>query len=174
MNIGNLIAGNLCSLLAMIADSISSTQKTAKRVLLVQTLGQVIYCISGIVLKGYSGAAQNAVSILRNLIAIKNINSKAVEWTMVVLGVVLGICCNNLGWVGFLPIVGNLQYTLAVFRFKDNERALKISFLFSVAMFTLFNCWIYNIVGVASNLVIFFTTLIFVIKTRPKKSETAD
>ena len=71
MNI-SLIIGNLFSLFASAADTLSSTQKTTKRMLLVQSLGQVFYGIGTFVLGGYSGVAQNIVSILRNLIAIKN------------------------------------------------------------------------------------------------------
>ena len=123
MNI-SLILGNLCSLLAMATDSISSAQKTAKRVLIVQNLSQVIYFTGGILLKGYSGAVQNAVSFLRNMIAIWKIESKVIEWILLVLGVALGLACNNLGLVGLLPVLANLQYTLAVFRFKDNEQSL--------------------------------------------------
>ena len=160
----NIVVGNVCSLLAMGTDTISSTQKTANRVLWVQTLSQLIYFIGTIVLKGYSGAVQNAVSIFRNLAAIKKINSKIVEWSFVVLGVALGLFFNNLGWVGLLPVVANLQYTLSVFRFKDNERALKIAFLISVVMFSIFNLALLNFVGFCTNLAVAVATAINLLK----------
>ena len=166
MNAISVILGNACSLLAMITDSISSTRKTAKGVLLVQSLSQLIYCVGTILLKGYSAAVQNAVSILRNFVAIRKINSAVVEWSLVILGVALGIGFNNLGLIGFLPVVANLQYTLAVFKFKDNERALKISFAVCIGMFAVFNLVIYNFVGVASNLVVLGTTLVMLFKKR--------
>ena len=168
MNTGTII-GNLCSLLAMGTDAISSTRKTAKAMLWMQTLSQVIYCIGTIALKGYSGAVQNVVSILRNLVAIRKISSAVVEWTLLGLGVVLGLAFNNLGLVGLLPVVANLQYTLAVFRFKDRERALKIAFLISVGLFAIFNLAIYNIVGMLSNSAVCVTTAIALIKTRKQK-----
>ena len=164
----SLIIGNLCSLLAMGTDSISSTRKTTKGVLLVQCISQLIYCTGTLVLKGYSGAVQNAVSILRNLVAIRKVESKFVEWFLVILGVVLGLVFNNLGVMGLLPVIANLQYTLAIFRFQDNERALKISFLIAVGMFAIFNIAIYNIVGVISNLVVLFTTAAVLFKTKKK------
>ena len=168
MNTGTII-GNLCALLAMGTDAISSTRKTAKGMLWVQTLSQVIYCVGTIALKGYSGAVQNAVSILRNLVAIRQISSAIVEWTLLGLGVVLGVVFNNLGLIGMLPVVANLQYTLAVFRFKDRERALKIAFMISVGLFAIFNLAIYNIVGMLSNSVVCITTAIALIKTRKQK-----
>ena len=67
----DIIIGNICSLLAMVTDSVSSTRKTAKGVLLVQSLSQIIYCAGAVILRGYSAAVQNAVSVGRNLIAIR-------------------------------------------------------------------------------------------------------
>ena len=164
-----LIIGNLCSLLAMGTDSLSSAQKTAKRVLWVQNLSQTIYCIGTILLRGYSGAVQNVVSIIRNLVAIKQITAKWIQWTLTILGVVLGLVFNNIGWAGLLPVIANLQYTLVVFAAGENERALKISFFASALMFAVFSGALMNIVGVITNLVVAVTTAIFLIKTKPAK-----
>ena len=168
MNTTHLIIGNLCSLLAMLTDSFSSTRKTTKVVLRVQNVSQLIYCIGTVVLKGYSGAVQNAVSFLRNIAAIRNIQSKAVQWTLTALGVVLGVAFNNLGLIGLLPVVANLGYTIAVFRFRDNERALKTAFMLCVFCFAIFNIALYNVVGVISNTVVAVTAAISLIKTRRK------
>ena len=161
-----IVIGNICSLLAMITDSISSSQKTAKGVLVVQSISQFIYGIGTLVLKGYSGAVQNAVSILRNFVAIKQIESKVLEWLLVLVGVVLGIYFNNLGLIGYLPVLANLQYTLAIFKFKDNERAIKISFAICIGLFALFNVAILNIIGACSNFVVMVATVIMLIKKK--------
>ena len=161
-----LIIGNLLSLLGSAADTLSSTQKTAKRMLWVQSLGQVFYGIGTFALGGYSGVAQNAVSILRNLVAIKNITNPIIEWILVGLGVALGLIFNNLGVMGLLPVIANLQYTLSIFRFKNNERALKLSFLIFVVLYLIFNVVIYNFVGAALNLVIAVTTASVLIKNK--------
>ena len=55
---------------------------------------------------------------------------------------------------------------MAVFRFKDNEYALKAAFAVCVALFAAFNLAILNIVGAASNAVVLLTTLAFLLKTR--------
>ena len=163
-----LIIGNLCSLLAMGTDSLSATQKTAKRVLLVQCLSQLFYGIGNIVLKGYSGTVQNAVSILRNFVAIYKIESKFMEWFLLILGVVLGIAFNNLGLVGYLPIAANLIYTLAVFRFKDDERSLKLVFMVTIVMFIIFNFAILNVVGGITNSVVLVSMIIWLVKDLKK------
>lgn len=168
MNTTHLIIGNLCSLLAMLTDSFSSTRKTTKDVLRVQNVSQLIYCIGTVILKGYSGAVQNAVSLLRNLAAIHNVQSKAVQWILAALGMVLGVAFNNLGLMGLLPVVANLGYTIAVFRFQNNERALKTAFMLCVFCFAIFNIALYNLVGMVSNLIVAATAAISLIKT-PRK-----
>ena len=160
----NLILGNLCSLLAMGTDSISSAQKTTKKVLAYQNLSQLLYATGTILLRGYSGAVQNFVSILRNLVAMRGIDHKWIQWLLAILGVVLGLAFNNLGLVGLLPVIANLQYTLVMFRYQNNERALKLSFLVAVAMFSVFNLAIWNLVGFVTNLIVLVTILIFLLK----------
>lgn len=166
MNTTNIVIGNVCSLLAMISDSVSATRKTAKGILWVQIVSQLLYCLGSIVLKGYSSAVQNVVSIIRNLVAIKNIQSKFLERVLFILGIVLGVAFNNLGVMGLLPVIANLQYTLCVFKFKGNERALKISFAVCCAFFAVFNIAILNFVGVGSNLVIIIATIVVLVKEK--------
>lgn len=160
MDLFSLILGNLCSILAMITDSVSATRKTVKGVLWMQNLSQVFYCVGAIALKGYSGAVQNIVSLLRNLAAIYNIRHPIVEWGLIGLGVILGAWSNNLGLMGWLPIIAGTQYSIAIFRFRDNERALKISLLISCILFTVFSAVIWNVVGVVTNAVIAVTAAI--------------
>lgn len=165
----NLIFGNLCSLCAMVSDSFSSTRKNAKSVLWVQCLSQVFYGLSTLFLGGYSASVQNVVSLIRNLVAIRGIEKKWLEWTLLVSGIVFGFCFNTLGIIGVLPILANVEYTLAVFRYKDNERALKIAFLFNVIMFIIFNAVIRNFVGFIANIVLLVTLITYLVKN-PKKS----
>jgi hypothetical protein len=161
-----LLIGNLSSLCAMVTDSLSARQKTGKGVLIMQTLSQAFYVLGAVVLKGYSAAVQNAVSILRNICAIRKWNSKVLEWAFVIVALVLGLLFNNLGFVGLLPVIANLQYSLCVFRYRDNERALKISFVFCTVAFSIFNAVIQNYVGTVSNLVVMVTLILYLVKNR--------
>ena len=168
MNTTSIIIGNMCSLLGMACDSFSASRKSAKGVLIWQSFGQFIYGLSSFVLKGYSGAAQSAVSILRNCVAIAKINSKVLEWALVIFGVVFGLLVNNRGVMGLLPVIANSEYSVAIFRFKDNERALKISFLICIVLFSVFNVYIKNYVGTATNAVVFASTAAYLVKKDKK------
>lgn len=171
MRIFSLVFGNICSLLAMGTDSLSSTRKTVNGMLWMQNASQLIYFIGTVLLKGYSGAVQNVVCILRNLVVIKGLHNKFLEWALIILGVAVSLYFNNLGFMGLLPIIANLQYTLALFRFQDNERAMKISFMITALLFAVFCLVIWNFVGVCTNLVVATTTFLFLIKTRKSPQE---
>ena len=166
MNYWNIIIGNIWILLAMFTDSFSSGQKTVKRTLWMQNLSQAFYGASSIFANAYSACAQNVVSIIRNLVAIRKISAKWIEWFLTILGVVLGLVFNNRGWIGLLPIIANLQYTIVIFRFRGNEHILKASFLVNALMFSVFNGAVGLFVGVFTNLVVAVSTGISLIRRR--------
>ena len=169
MNIVSIIIGNACSLFAMGTDSLSASRKTVNSMLWIQNISQLLYGVGAVVLKGYSGAVQNVVCIIRNIAVIKGVSSKVVTWLLATMGVVLGFYFNNLGVMGLLPIIANLQYTLAVFLLKDNQKALRISFLISAFLFVFFSFAILNFVGVCTNLVVAGVTIASLIKTKSYK-----
>ncbi len=164
MTANEIIIGNGCSLCAMVSDSFSGTRKKRREILSVQLLSQVFYGAGSVILKGYSSTAQNIVSILRNLAAKKDIKNKALEWFLILLGVALGIAFNNRGLIGWLPIAANLEYSIAVFRFRGSERRLKAAFLANALMYCVFNAIIMNYVGAAANIVVIITTAVSLIR----------
>ena len=160
----SIIIGNLFSLCAMISDSISGTRKKHSEIMAVQIVSQFFYGASSIVLKGYSSTVQNVVAVFRNLAAMKNVKSKVLEWGLILAGVVLGIVFNNRGLLGWLPIVANLEYSIAVFKWKENEKALKLAFIVNMVMYAVFSLVIMNYVGTLSCTVIAVTTAISLLK----------
>ena len=164
MNQTAIVIGNLFSLCAMISDSISGTRKKHREIMAVQTVSQVFYGASSIALKGYSSTAQNAVAIFRNLAAMRNVKNGILEWTLILAGVVLGVIFNNRGLLGWLPIIANLEYSILVFKLKNNESALKLAFIINMVMYAVFSAVILNYVGVLSCVIIAITTAISLIK----------
>ena len=160
-----IIIGNILSLCAMISDSISGTRKKHSQIMAVQIVSQFFYGASSFVLKGYSSTVQNVVAVFRNFAAMKNIKSKVLEWILILAGVVLGIVFNNRGLLGWLPIIANLEYSICVFKFKENEKALKLAFIINMVMYAVFSLVIMNYVGTISCSVIAITTAISLIKS---------
>ena len=159
-----VILGNVFSLLAMGTDTLSASRKTGKGVLLTQLASQVFYGASAFVLKGYSAVVQNSVSVLRNLCALYPKSPQWIYWVLVAAGVGFGIGFNNLGLIGWIPIVANLMYSLVVFFAKGDAVILKTAFLILTAMFAVFNFSIRNYVGAVGNVVIVITTAVYIYK----------
>ncbi len=164
MNQTTILIGNLFSLLAMVSDSVSGTREKHKDIMAVQIVSQFFYGVSSVVLRGYSSTAQNAVAVFRNLAAMKNVKSRVLEWALILSGVVLGILFNNRGLLGFLPVLANLEYSVSVFRFKDDEKALKLAFILNMIMYAVFNGAIMNYVGVLSCSIVAVTTAASLLK----------
>ena len=106
------------------------------------------------------------VAVFRNLAAMKHVKSKALEWALILAGVVLGIVFNNRGLLGWLPIIANLEYSIAVFKLKENETALKLAFIINMAMYAVFSLAIMNYVGAVSCTVIAVTTAVSVLRAK--------
>ena len=170
----DIIIGNAFSLCAMISDSISGTRKKHSEIMAVQIVSQFFYGASSIALKGYSSTVQNVVAVFRNLAAMKQVKSKVLEWVLILAGVVLGIIFNNRGLLGWLPIIANLEYSVSVFKLKDNEKALKVAFIINMVMYAVFSVVIRNYVGVVSCTVIAVTTAVSLIKAARKPEETEE
>ena len=171
MSANEVIVGNICSLCAMVSDSVSGTRKKNSEILGIQILSQFFYGIGTIILKGYSSTAQNAVAVLRNLAAIKKVKSKAIEWGLILLGVALGVIFNNRGLLGWLPILANLEYSVAVFRSGENERLLKYALIANMLMYSVFSIMIQNYVGFIANIVVAVTTAVSLLRdARAKKN----
>ena len=169
-----IILGNAASLLATLVDSFSATRKTTKSMLLTQLLSKVIYVAASLALKGYSGTVQNVVGIISSLCAIFGKTFRGADWFFVGLAVVFGLYFNNRGLVGLLPILANVEYTFCMFRFKDNERAMKAAFIAMNLLFMVYDSFLYNYVGAVSCLVVVISAVVSLLTTRKGKEAKAE
>lgn len=67
--------------------------------------------------------------------------------------------------------IANLEYSISVFKLKDNEKALKLAFIINMVKYATFSLVIMNYVGTLSCTVIAVTTAVSLIKTRNEKEE---
>lgn len=163
-----ILIGNFFSLAAMVTDAVSTSRSDPKHILLVQQLSQTFYGLSALTLGGYSAVVQNVVALIRNFAAIRGAVSKPLQWLLVGLGVLFGLAFNNQGLLGLLPVTANLIYSVAVFRCGSNERLLKLAFVINLALWSVFNLFIWNLVGAVGNGAVAVSGLIFLLRSRTK------
>lgn len=159
-----IVLGNVFAFLAAGADAVSGTRKNPKAVLGVQILSNIFYAAASFVLKGYSAVVQNAVGIMRNILAMSGKKIKALEWTLTIAAVALGLYFNNRAFIGLLPVISNFGYTVCVFKFNNEGNKLKIAFSINMVIFTIFNLFILNFVGAITNFAVAVVTAVAVIK----------
>lgn len=161
-----IVLANILFLLTVIPDTVSASRKNPKAILGWQTVSQVFYGLGAMLLSAPSAAVQNLVNIFRNLFAISDRQTRAVQWVLTVLGVVLGALFNNRGLWGWLPILASLLYSLTVIFFNHDQRKLKIAFAITLFVYAIFNIPLLNVVGVISNSVVFISTVAFLIRDK--------
>jgi hypothetical protein len=150
---------------------LSCWSKNPRRVFIYQLAENLIYSLSSIVFGSYSAAVSTLLSAARSLLIVKGCYTKKWMYFFAAGTAVFGLITNSKGLIGLLPVIGNLQYTLAIFRLQNHEQLLKISFLISVASFTVLNIVLYNVVGVIADLTVIVTTVIYLVKGKPESSK---
>ena len=159
-----IIVGNVLSLIASCTDAASASSKTPKGVLGWQTVSQVVYGSSALLMGAPAAATQNLVNILRNTLAISGKNTKALQWVLATLALTLGLLFNQNGLWDILPVGASLLYSLTVIFHGDDEKILKIAFAICLVAYTVFNLYILNIFGAVANGVVLATTFLFLIR----------
>ena len=167
MNI--VVLSNIIGGIGMSMFLISSLIKSKRNILNVQNLGHIIGIIAEAMSQTYSSIVQEIISIIRNLITLKGKNSHAMNVFLVSIGAIIGIIINivvdgNL-WYGYLPVIGNAEYTFCVVNDRlIDEKHLKLSlaasnFLWAIYFLLcgLYVSGIFNIVVGCTSLYSFFT-----------------
>lgn len=198
--IANILAG-----IGMFLFSISGIFKSKKRILVTQTVYHLGFAVpADIMLKGYVGLFQELMSGIRNLFVIFNKNNRIINIIIIIVAVLLSsfgmyveaygfdlgfIHINKMftdstgytdylargGWMGFLPIIANLQYSIVVLKCK-NPIIMRISLLISCSSWAIYCFFIRSFISAGFNLLSFvinFVQLIIYLRVT-KKSNTKE
>lgn len=170
-----MIIANIVGGLAILAMIISSFFKRKNTILGTQIVAHILLAVSEGLLKAYSSIVQEGISILRNVTVIAKKNNKIINIILILLGLIVGILINvlvdNNSWIGYLPIIANLEYSIVTLSNKTSVNALKISFFISGVLWAIFFFVIGNYTSGALNLVSAFMALGAVIKSFFKNKE---
>ena len=177
--IANILAG-----IGMFLFSISGIFKSKKKILGTQTVYHLGFAVvADIMLKGYVGLFQEMMSGIRNLFVIFKKNTRLVNIIIIVIAVLLsgfgmyveaygfnlGFIhinamfenCNGFGdylsrggWMGFLPIVANLQYSVVVLKVK-NPLLMRASLLISCSSWAIYCFYIHSYISAGFNVLSF-------------------
>lgn len=113
---------------------------------------QLSYIFANLLLKGYSGLVQNAVGFIRNLFLLKEIKNNIINYSLVVVALVLGIYFNNMSYIGLLPVVTGLLLSIAMIKTNKVKIIKKLMIINSFA-YVIYSLSLHNIISAIINLI---------------------
>lgn len=162
-----IIIGNIIALIASLLMVYSGVIKQKKKILYVQIIQIGMLTISNIVLGGFVGAIVNAFNCLRNILYYNNKLSFLWKMIISIVSVVLSIKFNNLGVIGFLPLIAGLSY-LWLMNIKDVVK-FKVLIIFTLILWGLYDFVIKSYSSMIFDLLTITTTSYSIYKLRKEK-----
>ena len=115
----------------------SGILKEKKKILYIQTVQIGLSVISNIVLGGITGAIINAISMIRNIICYKEKLGFKERILITILSITLSLKFNNLGIIGFLPVVSTITYVWLM-NIKDVKK-FKLLIAFTMLLWLIYD-----------------------------------
>lgn len=143
--------------------AISSFAKTKKSMLTWQLSDYFFTMIANFLLGGYTGAISISVSIIRNTLMIKKWDSIYTTVILVLIQVSAGTYFNNLGLIGFLPLISSVSYTIISFA-TNKVQWLRWVTVENMLLWSFYDFTIKAYPALFMDIVITITTLIAIIK----------
>lgn len=106
-----IIIGNSIAFLGGLLMVYVGFIKDRKKFIFLQLIQIILYILSNAVLGSGPGVITNTVSAARNYLTYKEQFTKNIKIITIILFIVLSIVFNNIGPIGFLPIVSAVVYT---------------------------------------------------------------
>ena len=147
---------------------ISYLQKNRNKVLILNIIVDILHIAAMCLLKGYSGAAMGLVSLYRDiflLIYSRKKNSKNRDIFILITSVILIIIFSFVTYNGIfsmLSIVATLITTFAIW--QKNVKYYKFFGIISSLLWILYNVFVFSVVGIVLESIIFIFSIIGYIK----------
>ncbi len=169
MNIWIIVLGNILAFIGMALLWLSSIQRTKQRMLFCQVIDSIFCTASNIVLGGFTGAIVVFMSLVRNLLAYKNMLTPKITMALLVLTTIIGLYVNKHGYIGILPIIATIEYTLWLGFGNNTAKGLKIALIINMLIWSVYDLTIYAFTTLGYDVAIVTSTLYSLYKTRNDK-----
>lgn len=113
-NMTNIIIGNIVMLIGSCAEVFAGYAKTKNMTLVIQVVKYVFMIVGAVILGAISCAIITAFMILRNFLEYKGWFKKSVKYGLVGCAMIISIGINNMGWIGYIPVVAFIISTIGI------------------------------------------------------------
>lgn len=165
----NIIFGNILSFIGSAFLIMSTFCKSKKKLMLFQSINAFICAVGNIFLKGYSGLVVNLIAGIKNLMVYFDRMTKTITYIIVILVCILGVMFNNRGFIGILPIIATVEYSIIVCKKDSTTQDIKVALSINVLLWIAYNIYCIDIVGAVIHTVLLVTTLWNLLKDKQYK-----
>lgn len=160
MNI--IIIGNIIGLLGSLFMVWGGYLKNKTHAIIAQTMQLLFLSISNLILGSLSGFINNLINCIRNVFSVKNKLTIPIKLIIIILSIVLTLKYNNLGLIGYLPLINNIIFII----FMNTKSDLNFKFLtiFYMSLWLIHNLYIKAFTTSFFNCVTIITCLIAIHK----------
>ena len=160
-----IIIGEIFSLLAALTLAYSTFSNKKNKMIWWQAINTIFYGLSNLFLGCYSAAVINILALSRNALVVKNKLDKKFTIIICILIIIVGAFFNNKGWLGLLPIILSIQYTICVYAIKSAQH-MRIALIINLLLGMIFDFLIKAYPMFALDIIIIIGTLINCIRFR--------
>ena len=141
MSMTSLLVGNFFSLLSATCLAVSVAKKSKKALIFWQIWDAGFGMIASFFLNAYAAAVICMVYVIRNVLSYQDRLTKNKTFFLMLLGGGIGWYANNLGVIGWLPIIAAVGYTACVYLSK-NEQQMRWALIASIILWIIHNVYV--------------------------------
>ncbi len=134
--ISTVILGNIFSLGAAICLTVSVIKKTKTDFIGWQIGDDIFGCLTCLTLGSYSALTVCLVCFIRNLLAYKNKLNRLLTGILFLTNIIVGLYVNNLGAIGWLPVIAAASYTIFVYLAKTAQH-MRIALISNLSLWVI-------------------------------------
>lgn len=159
-----LFLGNIVGLISSLIMIYSGSIKDKKRIVFVQGIQISVYSISCLILGGITGVVVSVINLFRNILCYKEKLGIKEKVLISVLSISISIYFNNLGLLGYCPLIGTITYLW----FMDIKDVVKFKYLiiFTMSTWSIYNFIIKSYTTMVFNIITIIVSIISIIKIK--------
>lgn len=163
-----IIVGEIFSLLAALCLAYSTFSNKKNKLIFWQAVNAIFYGLSNLFLGAYSAVVTNILTLFRNTLQVKHRLNRNFTIIICLLMAIVGIIFNNKAWLGLLPIIASVTYTICVY-ILDSAQQMRIALVINLVQWVIFDFLVKAYPMFIMDIIIIVVTLINIARYREKK-----
>lgn len=165
-----IVIGNIIALIASILMVYAGYLKIKKRILFVQIVQIALSVASNLILGGYTGAVISVIGCVRDILCYKDKLGVKEKVFLVIVSLALSIIFNNLGAIGYLPLISTTTYI--IFMTVKDVKKFKYLTMFVMAVWFVYDFYIKAYTAAVFDFLTIIISVIAVIQIIRKKENS--